>query len=252
MKLRAKSSPAAGSTINRTASRNRRQRTPAARALPQSVRRAIAKFRHYFPKGFYDPLYVEWERNYKWEAHKRWEAALNVDAFRGLLEEGRYAEIAAHAVAIESRTNLLFSFEKMALRDAVKPAIGARTFAEGLFDFLHGPGDMQTRFDHWCDVVASLPRRQTRVLTWPVVTVVGFIAQPRVHFYLKPTVTRLAAERYGFPLHYKSRPSWETYGGVLSLARTLHRDLRDLRPRDMIDIQSFLWVMGSDEYPRPL
>jgi len=31
-------------------------------------------------------------------------------------------------------------------------------------------------------------------------------------------------------------------------ARVVSRDLRDLRPRDMIDIQSFLWVQGSDEY----
>ena len=23
---------------------------------------------------------------------------------------------------------------------------------------------------------------------------------------------------------------------------------RDLRPRDIIDLQSFIWVMGSDEY----
>jgi len=29
---------------------------------------------------------------------------------------------------------------------------------------------------------------------------------------------------------------------------TVRRDLRDLRPRDMIDIQSFLWVQGSSEY----
>ena len=33
-----------------------------------------------------------------------------------------------------------------------------------------------------------------------------------------------------------------------SFARTVGRDLADLRPRDMIDIQSFLWVQGSDEY----
>jgi hypothetical protein len=26
------------------------------------------------------------------------------------------------------------------------------------------------------------------------------------------------------------------------------RDVRDLKPRDMIDIQSFFWVQGSDEY----
>jgi hypothetical protein len=50
-------------------------------------------------------------------------------------------------------------------------------------------------------------------------------------------------------LHYRSRPSWETYASLLALARTLRADQRDLRPRDMIDIQSFLWVQGSDEYP---
>jgi hypothetical protein len=31
-------------------------------------------------------------------------------------------------------------------------------------------------------------------------------------------------------------------------AETVRRDLRDLEPRDMIDIQSFIWVQGSDEY----
>jgi hypothetical protein len=28
----------------------------------------------------------------------------------------------------------------------------------------------------------------------------------------------------------------------------VRRDQRDLKPRDMIDLQSFIWVMGSDEY----
>jgi hypothetical protein len=33
-----------------------------------------------------------------------------------------------------------------------------------------------------------------------------------------------------------------------ALADRVARDLRDLRPRDGIDVQSFLWVLGSDEY----
>ena len=96
--------------------------------------------------------------------------------------------------------------------------------------------------------VATLPRRQTRVVTWPLVTVFGFIAQPDLHFFLKPLVTRTAARNYGHPLRYASRPSWDVYAGVLELARAVRRDLRDMRPRDMIDLQSFLWVQGSDEY----
>jgi hypothetical protein len=45
-------------------------------------------------------------------------------------------------------------------------------------------------------------RKQTRVLTWPLVTVFGFIAQPEAHLFLKPNVTRIAAREYGFDFHY--------------------------------------------------
>src|SRR3954467_5883219 len=96
------------------------------------------KFLRFFPKGFYDTKYVDWERGYKWEAHERWQELLGRDEHRALLDRGDYAEIARRAVTIESRTNLLFSFEKMALRDAVKPAAGASGFAQGLYDFLYG------------------------------------------------------------------------------------------------------------------
>jgi len=143
---------------------------------------------------------------------------------------------------------MIFSFEKMALRDAVKSPQGARAFAEGLHDFLHGKDPLQPRFERWVDVVGSLPRRQTRVLTWPLVTVFGFMAQPEVHIFLKPNVTRVAAEAYGYPFQYTSRPSWETYASLLDFTAAIRHDLRDLRPRDMIDMQSFMWVQGSDEY----
>lgn len=208
------------------------------------------KFLGYFPGGFRDETYIEWERGYKWEAHKQWNEVLDPSSFRKLLKEREFAEVAARAIRIESRTNLLFSFEKMALRDAVKSSDGAEAFAEGLHDFLYGStGAPEYRFEQWCDVVAGLPRKQTRVLTWPLVTVFGFIAEPEKHIFLKPNVTRIAARRYGFELQYASRPSWEIYGGLLEFAGTVARDLRDLRPRDMIDIQSFIWVQGSEEYP---
>lgn len=220
-------------------------------ATTSGAKRARQKFLRYFPRGFRDPTYLEWERDYKWATHERWEAVLGQREYQRLLRAGEYAEIAARAVRVEqqSRHSMLFSFEKMALRDAVKPAAGARAFAEGLGQFLHGPGAMPERFERWCAVVAALPRKQTRVLTWPLVTVWGFIAQPGAHLFLKPLVTRRAAASYGYDLTYRSMPDWETYAGLLAFAETVRRDLRDLRPRDLIDIQSFLWVQGSEEYP---
>ena len=206
------------------------------------------KFLRFFPKGFRDETYLAWERDYKWRAHEQWNEALNRATFQSLLRKKAFAEIAAHAVRIESRTNLLFSFEKMALRDAVKSAAGARAFANGLYEFLHGPGNAEASLQRWCETIGALPRKQTRVLTWPLVTIFGFIAQPETHIFLKPNVTRIAARNYGFDFQYQSRPNWNTYASLLEFAGTIRRDLRDLRPRDMIDLQSFIWVQGSDEY----
>ena len=212
--------------------------------------RARRKFLRYFPDGFKDEDYYASERGYKWDAHLRWQEALNQDEYQRLLAAGRYEEIAARAIRVEQSApySFIFSFEKMALRDAVKSAAGARAFAVGLYDFLHGHDSLEQRFEEWVETVAVLPRRQTRLLTWPLVTVFGFLAQPSLHLFVKPTVTRAAAEAYAFPLPYQSRPSWPTYHRLLEFAERLKRDLRDLRPRDMIDIQSFIWVQGSDEY----
>jgi hypothetical protein len=213
--------------------------------------RCRRKFLRYFPGGFRDAEYLDLERQYKWDTHLRWQRVLGQAEFGRLMAAADYPEIAARAVRVEqqSRHSMIFSFEKMALRDGVRTADGARTFARGLHTLLHGDGSLEQRFSSWVEAVASLPRRQTRVLTWPLVTVFGFIAQPRLHLFVKPTVIRAAAAAYGYDLEYSSRPSWPLYRGLLDFARRVRRDQRDLRPRDLIDIQSFLWVQGSDEYP---
>jgi hypothetical protein len=212
--------------------------------MQSAALRCRRKFLRFFRRGFHDPKYIDWERGYKAEAHEAWSEALGKSEHRRLLRAGEFAEVAARAVRIESRTNLLFSFEKMALRDAVKSEAGAEAFARGLYAFLHGDGD----FEAWVETVAALPRRQTRVLTWPLATVFGFIAQPEKHIFLKPKVTRAAAIEYDYPFAYVSRPNLRTYESLLAFADQVRADNADLEPRDYIDLQSFLWVQGSEEY----
>ena len=213
--------------------------------------RSRRKFELFYPDGFQDETYLVAERSYKERAHLEWQAQLGAATFRKLLARGEFRQVADIAVRIESRTNLLFSFEKMALRDAVKSPAGARLFATELYAFLWGRGSPQRRFDDWVEALADLPRRQTRVLTWPLVTVFGFIARPDRHLFLKPRVTRKAAKAYGFEFEYSPQPSWRVYQNLLTFAAIIRRDL-DRRPgfkaRDMIDIQSFIWVQGSEEY----
>jgi hypothetical protein len=218
------------------------------RSLTPAARRCRRRFLEFFPDGFRDEVYVETERDYKWRAHREWAAALDRASFATLLEAGAHQEIARRALRIESRTNLLFSFEKMAIRDAVQTAEGARIFAVGLNEWLYGAGRERDRFDRWLDAVEALPRRQTRVFTWPIVTVFGFIGRPQKHVILKPNTTRAGAEAYDFDLPYRSRPQWETYSALLAFARQVRKDQADLGPRDMIDAQSFIWTQGSPEY----
>ncbi len=124
----------------------RRSRQPAprravsARSMSAPALRCRRKFLRFFPQGFSDETYIDWERAYKSDAHERWVAALNPDDFGVLLRDEQYAEIARRAVSIESRTNLLFSFEKMALRDAVRPPHGARDFAQACTNFCTARG----------------------------------------------------------------------------------------------------------------
>src|SRR5688500_3009322 len=123
-------------------------RRPVPTLTPKAAR-CRRKFLKSFPDGYRDETYIDWERSYKWRAHAQWQDQLGPAEFKTLLRARDYAEIARRAVTIESRTNLLFSFEKMALRDAVKLPGGARTFAEGLDAFLHGRGTHQARFEAW-------------------------------------------------------------------------------------------------------
>ncbi len=217
--------------------------------IEKARRRCIKKFLFYFKKGFSDFKYLSWEREYKWNAYVQFQELLNKEMYSKLLKQAQYERISEIAIRIESKTNLLFSFEKMALRDAVKGEGGAELFAFGLFDFIYGKQSLEKRFKNFVEVVGQLPRKQTRVLTWPLVTVFGFIGNPKEHIYLKPRVTKQAAFKYKFPFDYQPKPNWQTYTSLLSFAEQIKNDTEIHQPKDYIDLQSFIWVVGSDEYP---
>ena len=62
-------------------------------------------------------------------------------------------------------------------------------------------------------------------------------------------VTQRAATRCDCAFDYVSRPGGYPYAAYLKVARAVRTNLADWKPRDLMDIQSFLWVQGSDEYP---
>ena len=203
------------------------------------------KFLRFCPGGFSDPVYLKHERNYNWAAHEAWNELLNQDEFDRLLSNEEYDEIARRAMRVEATTRMLLSrFEKSALHDAVKGK-AAKLFSHGLFDLIYGSNDFNERFEEFVLDLGSLPDKQTSPLKWPIATIFPFIALPQDHIFLKPNVSKDAASRRKVSLNYKSHPNWMTYSSLLELTKVIRSEVADLNPRDMIDIQSYIWVTES-------
>jgi hypothetical protein len=222
--------------------------------MKQLDQKALAKHRkrflRFFPKGFRDERYLDWEHAYKWHAHTLFNELLDKEEFETLLRKREYLEIARRALQVESGTTFLFSFEKMALRDALRTVDGAHTFSEGLYQLLYGNGSSKTRFVEWIMAVSELPRKKSRVLSWPILTFFPYIAQPSKHMVMKPTAMMKAAAALGYDLEYSSKPSYTAYQSLLKLADLTKIGISDLKPRNYHDVQTFLWVIGSGEYER--
>jgi hypothetical protein len=72
------------------------------RPVPDDV---LRKFLRYFPGGFADETYVEWERGYKWK-HKAWNEVLASDSLRTLLREPSMQRLlGAQSVSNRGRTS---------------------------------------------------------------------------------------------------------------------------------------------------
>jgi hypothetical protein len=202
-----------------------------------------------FPEGFFDPDYVKNQRLTLAGAHRQWIADLNKQKFADLLFQGKHAEIAARAIAIESGTNLLNDREKEQLTQATASGAGAQIFALGLFEYLYSNNSEEERFENFSQVCAKLTPASGNpgdLLTWQIVTVFGAIAQPRRHVFVRPVITRQAAMKYGFPFAYKPEPCWNSYSSMLDFAACLRADLSDLKPRDLLDIHLFIGSLGAD------
>lgn len=216
-------------------------------AVKSSITQAEAKRRFLakFPLGFQDPAYREAERNHKVEASERWAREMGREELERLLAAGEFAEVAQRALEIEAQANLLDVFAKAALRNAAKAEPEA--FARGLVELVSGEAEMPDRFEGFAAMLDSLPQPKTQTFKWPIQTIFPFLADPREHLFLKPKVTQLAADRFGFDLQYRPQPAWDVYARVLEFARQLSQDLAELKPADLIDVQAFLYLSGRME-----
>jgi hypothetical protein len=212
---------------------------PAKRLTLDSVKR---KFLHEFPAGFSDPLHMEKERDYKLTAHVKFQQLLGLSGIRNLLMKRDRHTLADKALKSIGGLNLLSPYESAAFHDAMQEQDAVEYFFTTLLTVLDADPLTGAVFDKFADAVASLPAARRKVATWPVATLFPYLVEPARHMFLKPEVTKAAAETLGFDLKYNPTPNWTTFEALQRMGALYLDLLRPLGARDFVDVQSFIWV----------
>lgn len=208
-------------------------------SLPQSIEFFLEKF----PQGFYGEKFIEHEREYKDKAHALAQELLGREPFDSLLEREDYAEIAKRALKIVNATNLIFPNEKMSLKDGLIDSTAQKQFCVALHSLLYGDGVLEQRFVAFAKVLENIDAAK-----WTTATYFLFIVAPSKFMFVKPVITQYSSELCGFEINYKPTLNWLTYKSVLSFSEYLFSEISELKPRDMIDVQSFMWCIAPGTY----
>lgn len=206
----------------------------------QSLQESIDLFLSSFPGGFHGEKFWHQERFYKEKAHHLAQELLKREELDGLSERNEHREIVRRALQISNATNLIFPNEKMALRDGLASDQTMKQFASTLFNLLHSKSPDHQRFEDFFDVLGRIGAAK-----WTIATYFTFFFKPDRHMFVKPTIRQHAAQVCAFEISYQARLNWTTYSRVRGLAGYLFDELAELEPRDMIDVQSFMWCIAD-------
>lgn len=241
---------------------------------------AIKRFKKFFPLGFDDPYYKIKERDYKdkqkevldliihgietpkTKAERIFEITEllgpNV-ATKALLNEFEKKtksfdemetdlSITSSAAASKITINLLSKFENARLHEML--SFGAN--AEGSDYLLACKKISETNTMNRKELEEKLKEAAKAIkpfgsVTWPLVTILPYFWNPAEHMFLKPVATKDHADRVGheFTQKYDSSINLETYLSLLDLADWTEKEISSLKPKDRIDVQSFIWVVGN-------
>ncbi|HEX5720978.1 MAG TPA: hypothetical protein VF179_32800 [Thermoanaerobaculia bacterium] len=219
--------------------------TPSSSLPPLSqeqLDRIVQALRSQYPRweSFDDPRFIADEVTYKKEAITKAAELLSTPELRQLLAERRFDEIVKRVEHI-GRTNLLYHRVPMSgdLGILYQPNLDEAGFCAALVDLLHGEGESPDRLGRYLAWVedAGLPNR------WTFPTYFLFMCHPETEIFIKPGATAGFLDLLGFQEELRGpSPAW--YAMIRSLAHQLRDALADRGAKDMVDIQSAIFIAG--------
>ena len=193
-----------------------------------------------YENGFEGETYKDRERNYKDKAHSLATELLGYELYKELLAKSDFDEIVKRALKIINATNLIFPNEKMALKDGLVTDEHKQSFSEILFDVLFDKENEQSNFERFALFLQNIGANK-----WTIVSYFQFFINPTEYIFIKPTITQKIAEISAYDIEYTSQLNWNTYSKVQQFSKYLKKNIENLQPKDMIDVQSFIWCVSE-------
>lgn len=190
--------------------------------------------------GFDDSAFNAEEVEYKREAVAFARERLDEGALRRLDEARRGDEVVERLKAVGGKTNLLYlatpSSGDLALLHA--DGLDREALTGAILDLLYGPGPSPDRLDRFSRFASGqgLPDR------WALPTYFLFLVHPESELFVKPSVVLWLLDLLGAKGRYDPQPDGALYRDLLEVMAQLREQLEPYGPRDMVDLQSLLWV----------
>jgi hypothetical protein len=209
----------------------------------------VARFEKTFVGGFEGDAFVAAERGIgetapdkKAKAVVAWavataKRALSKTELSGLIAAGSFADVIARVREVHKSAGGLLHPLGDLIPFGKMPAERHEAFSTALFDLLYGSDEYGARFDRFVAVLAT-----DKLATWPLVTVLPALLEPKTHAFVKPSLYEKQAAILGIDIGYERVPSAASYARMQSLASTVDAKLREksLTPRDNLDVYAFI------------
>ncbi|VAW31358.1 putative restriction enzyme [hydrothermal vent metagenome] len=221
--------------------------------LPKwQVQELIQLVRQRYPdwQDFTHPGFVADEISYKQATIRKAEAWLNQEALDKLLEDGAYDTFLDYLTKLAQDNNLLWRSVPSSGDTAVlhQPSLDKPTFCTQLRNLLYGDRPTPQRLQTFSDYLSAndLPNK------WPFATYFLFLCHRKKEMLVKPRTARWFlkftqpdGESPQNKTVISQEPSASSYALLLQETRSLYKSLADFGVRDMVDVQSFIWVCAQ-------
>lgn len=193
---------------------------------------------------FDDPRFMQDEVTYKQKTVAKMDELLGKQEIHNLLRAEEYNEIIERIRKVAVSANLLYlsTPNTSDLRILFAPGLDKAAFCREFAKLLYGDGSVEQRLEGYLEWVVSvgLPNQ------WTFPTYFLFFASPQSEFFVKPSVIDWWLTYLGAPQRYSTKPTLDLYVALKELAHALYEVLTPHGPRDMIDIQSFIWIVYNN------